>query len=80
MRFLRDKDNHEVDFLATQKNNPLFSVEAKLTDRLLDKSFRRFQKITKAPHFQIIYEEPYFRKFEDQAYVLSFDQFFSRLP
>ncbi len=78
--YLRDKDNHEVDFLVTQKNNPLFSVEAKLTDRLLDKNFRRFQKITKAPHFQIIYEEPYFRKFEDQAYVLSFDQFFLGLP
>lgn len=47
LHYLRDKDGHEVDFLVTQKNKPLFTDEAKLSQRALDPGFSRFQKKSK---------------------------------
>ena len=78
--YLRDKDGHEVDFLITNKNKPLFSVEAKLNQRTLDQTFKKFQKKIKIPHFQIINESGFFRQYEPMSYVVGFDQFFSMLP
>lgn len=80
LNYLRDKDGNEVDFLVTNKNKPLFSVEIKLSQRNLDTTFLKFQKKIKVPHFQIINELGFFRKYEDDAFVLGFDQFFSLLP
>ena len=80
LHYLRDKDSHEVDFLVTQKNKPLFTVEAKLSQRLLDLNYQRFQKKIKVPHFQIIHDKAFFRKHSNLAYVISFDHFFSKLP
>lgn len=80
LHYLRDKDAHEVDFLITQKNKPLFTVEAKLSQRTLDTNFYRFQKKTRAPHFQIIQDKSFFRKYDDLAHVLSFEQFFAKTP
>ena len=80
LHYLRDKDGNEVDFLMTNKNKPLFSIEAKLGQRSLDTTYLRFQKRIRCPHFQIIMDKDFLRKHQNDAYVISFDLFFSNLP
>lgn len=83
--YLRDKEKNELDFLVTDKNKPLFSVEAKLSNLSLDSSYKKLTKNFNIPHFQIVYsEQPIIKKMtEDEnrpVHILSFDQFFSFCP
>ncbi len=59
--YLRDKDQHEVDFLVTRNDQPWFLVEAKTSaNQGLNPNLKRFQEATEAPHaFQIALEAPY---------------------
>ena len=83
IHYLRDKEKNEVDFLVTNKQKPLFTVEAKAQDLVLDTTFRKFQKQLMVPHFQIVQPAGVFRKFMNEAapaYVISFGSFFENLP
>lgn len=80
LHYLRNKDGKEVDFLVTQKNKPLFMVEAKLNDIGLDRSYQAFNKKWKIPHFQIVSNPDFFRDHDDGVAVVSFNKFFSNLP
>lgn len=79
LHYLRDKDGHEVDFIVLNRNRPLFSLECKLTDRSLDRTFYRFHKKLSIPHFQVI-RDNFFRKFDAHVFIVGFENFFSRLP
>jgi predicted AAA+ superfamily ATPase len=82
--YLKNKSKQEVDFLVTQKNNPLFSVEVKLNELNLDKTFQVFQKKVKFPHFQVCLKNKVFREFKQEgahsAYVISASNFLKFLP
>lgn len=81
LRYLRDKDKNEVDFIILKNDKPLVSVEVKTNELNLDKSFLKFRKKDKYPHFQIVLTPDVFRKYEDeQACVVSFAKFFQMLP
>lgn len=80
LKYLRDKDGYEVDFLLTQKGKPICSIEAKLSDLNLDLSYRRFHRQWTVPHFQIISEESFLRSYDSNSHVISFDRFFGRTP
>ncbi len=81
LHYLRNKDKQEVDFLICQKGEPLFSVEAKVSDLNLDMTFKKFQTHYKFPHYQIVQKPNIYRKFQTfNACVISFDLFFSLLP
>jgi predicted AAA+ superfamily ATPase len=55
LRYLRDKQKREVDFLVVRDRKPWFLVEAKLGDTRLSPSLGYFQDQTKAPHaFQVV--------------------------
>ncbi len=61
LHFLKDKDQHEVDFIVTRNNEPWFLVEAKLSksDRISE-NLKLFQSQTKATHaFQVVYNMDY---------------------
>ena len=60
LRYLRDKQKREVDFLIVRDRKPWFLVEAKLSDTRLSSSLAHYQQQTKAPHaFQVVLNLPY---------------------
>lgn len=60
LRYLRDKDKREVDFLVVRDKKPWFLVEVKAGDPTLSPSLRYFQEQTRAEHaFQASLEAPY---------------------
>ncbi len=60
LRYLRDKQKREVDFLVVRDRKPWFLVEVKLTNTNLSPSLAYFQDQTKAPHaFQVVMNLPY---------------------
>lgn len=79
LNYLRDKDQNEVDFILTNRNKPLLTIEAKLSDISLDKTYEKYQRRLNVPHFQIIKRPGVFRKF-DNAFVINFESFFKNLP
>lgn len=81
LSYLRNKEKQEVDFILLNKKKPVLTIEVKLSDYNLDKTFLKFQKSLKIPHIQIIQHEGVLRKFKElDACVVSFDRFFKKLP
>lgn len=62
LRYLRDKQKREVDFLVVRDRKPWFLVEVKLSDTALSSSLANFQSQTKAEHsFQVVMNLAYQR-------------------
>jgi uncharacterized protein len=60
LRYVRDKQKREVDFLIVRDDQPWFLVEAKLGDATLSPHLRHFQHQTGAAHaFQVVQDLPY---------------------
>jgi predicted AAA+ superfamily ATPase len=51
LRYLRDTDKREVDFVVVKKRKPLFAVECKLSDRGPDPSLAYFAERVGIPRF-----------------------------
>lgn len=55
LRYIRDKQKREVDFVVTQADEPWFLVEVKRADETLSPHLAAFQKATGAKHaFQVV--------------------------
>ncbi|OGL43715.1 MAG: hypothetical protein A2161_13440, partial [Candidatus Schekmanbacteria bacterium RBG_13_48_7] len=54
LRFLRNKDQQEVDFLVTRDETPFFLVEAKLEDTTVSTSLKKFQSFLKIPAIHLV--------------------------
>ncbi len=60
LRYIRDRQGREVDFLVVRDGRPWFLVEAKLADSRLSPALAYFQEKTGAPHaFQVVAELPF---------------------
>jgi predicted AAA+ superfamily ATPase len=60
LRYLRDKDKREVDFLVVRDKKPFMLVEVKHADRNLSPALKYFQEQTGARHaFQVVLDMPY---------------------
>jgi len=60
LRYLRDKQKREVDFLVVKDRKPWFLVEVKMHDQTLSPSLGYFQAQTNAQHsFQVVMNLPY---------------------
>lgn len=60
LRYLRDKDKREVDFLVVRDKRPWFLVEVKRSDRTLSPALAHFQEQTGALHaFQVVLDMPF---------------------
>lgn len=58
--YLRDKRQHEVDFVVVRDRKPWFLVEAKKGEDCLSPELARFQRLTGAAHaFQAVYDVPF---------------------
>ncbi len=51
VRYIRDIDLREIDFVVIRDNKPLFAVECKSGDKSLSPSIRYFKERTKIPKF-----------------------------
>ena len=51
LRYLRDVDGREIDFVVLQNGKPLFAVECKTGDRGISKSLYYFRERTPIPRF-----------------------------
>ena len=51
LRYLRDRDGREVDFVVLKNNKPLFAVECKTSEYVLSSHVRYFQERTRIPEF-----------------------------
>src|SRR3990167_5374385 len=62
--YIRDVDQHEVDFIVTKNDEPWFLVEAKNGNKQsLNPNLARFQKITGASHaFQVVMDAAFVNK------------------
>ena len=60
LRYLRDKQKREVDFLVVRDRKPWFLLEVKLSEKTLSPSLAHFQAQIKAPHaFQLVMNLPF---------------------
>ena len=77
LKFLRDTDKREVDFVVLKNKKPVFSVECKSGDSL-SPSILYFQKRTKIPHFYQVHLKQ--KDYESQGVrVLPFETFCKEL-
>ena len=51
LRFIRDTDRREVDFVVMKDKNPIFAVECKSGEKKVSPSIQYFRKRTKIPEF-----------------------------
>jgi predicted AAA+ superfamily ATPase len=55
LRYLRDTDKREVDFVVVKKGKPLFAVECKVSDKHVDPALTYFGSRTSIPHFYLVH-------------------------
>jgi len=63
--YLRNKQKEEVDFLVTENANPLFMVEAKLSETSVSPHLIKFQNILHIPAIQLINQKNVGRKIKN---------------
>jgi hypothetical protein len=60
LRYLRDKQQREVDFLVLRDGKPWFLVEAKHQERSPSPALAYFQRLIGCPHaFQAVLDSPF---------------------
>ena len=60
LHFIRDKEQHEVDFAVVRNDEVWFLVEVKTSDTSLSPDLERFQRQTEADHaFQVVLDLDY---------------------
>lgn len=55
LRYLRDTDGREVDFVVLRNQRPVVAVECKLTDTAIPKGIPYFRKRTPIPRFVLVH-------------------------
>ena len=51
LRYIRDRDGREIDFVIMKEGKALFAVECKLSDQRLSKAIKYFKERTNIPEF-----------------------------
>ena len=73
LRYLRDEDGREVDFVVLKDDAPLFAVECKLSSKDVSPACTYFRERTKIPEFyQTHFEDPDFGHAKKNVRVLPF--------
>ena len=75
LRFLRDTDQREVDFVVLKNKKPLFAVECKTGEKQLSSNIRYFKERTNIPFFYQIHLGQKDYSPEDKVRVLPFVKF-----
>ncbi len=75
LRFLRDTDKREVDFVVLKNNKPLFAVECKTGEKSISPHLFYFQKRTQIPHFYQVHLGSSHRQVSDRISLMPFQDF-----
>lgn len=79
LRFLRDTDKREVDFVVLQNKKPLFAVECKTGERVLSNHIKYFAERTNIPSFYQVHQGTKDYGKEETGRVLPFIKFCKEL-
>jgi predicted AAA+ superfamily ATPase len=75
LRFIRDTDSREIDFVVIKNKKPLFAVECKLTQTLLSSALPYFKDRTNIPRFYQVHTGQEERQIDDRISIMPFDVF-----
>ncbi len=75
LKYIRDTDKREIDFVILKKNIPLFAVEAKLKESQISPNIFYFKERTSIKKFYQVSLEAKDRKKEDNVALTSFESF-----
>ncbi|MDF3819580.1 DUF4143 domain-containing protein [Leptospira sp. 96542] len=75
LRYIRDTDKREVDFVVIQNKKPKFAVECKLSDTNLTPSIPYFVERTPVPRFYQVHMGNVQKQVSDKVTILPFDEF-----
>ena len=75
LRYIRDTDKREVDFVVIKNKKPLFAVECKLTNKSISPALFYFQKRTTIPLFYQVSLFGEERQMSDEIMMTSFEKF-----
>jgi uncharacterized protein len=79
LHHVRDRDNHEVDFLITKDRQPWLLVEAQLSETQPSGDLRHFSRRLGVPGLQIVLKNDAYRR-EDRLIVASANRWLGHLP
>lgn len=75
LRFIRDTDKREVDFVVLKNKKTIFAVECKLTNENLIPHIKYMQERTKIPMFYQVHLNGPSRNISDKIKILNFTDF-----
>ena len=75
LRYIRDTDKREVDFIILQDKKPLFAVECKLSEKNLSNSIRYFTERTPVPKFYQVHMDTMERQISEKIAIVPFERF-----
>ena len=75
LRFIRDTDKREVDFVVLKDKKPQFAVECKTGDKKVSSHLKYFCERTNIPKFYQVHLGSAFHQISDQITILPFAEF-----
>lgn len=75
LRFLRDTDGREVDFVVLKNNKPLFAVECKSGEKQVSPNLKYFADRTTIPKFYQVHSGKKSYAVTDKIHILPFGEF-----
>ena len=75
LRYVRDTDKREIDFVVLKNKKPLFAVECKLSEKKISPHIKYFAERTNIPKFYQVHLEPYESQVTSEIMILPFNQF-----
>lgn len=75
LRFIRDTDKREVDFVVIQDKKPLFAVECKTGEKALSPAMQYFSDRTPIPHFYQVHLGTKEKRISDRISIMPFKTF-----
>ncbi len=75
LRFLRDTDKREIDFVVLKDKKPLFAVECKHGEKSVSPHLFYFKERTNIPHFYQIHLGKTHRQIDDKISIMPFEIF-----
>lgn len=79
MRYLRDRDGHETDFLVTHEKKPWFAVEVKSGQTTPDQNLLYFKDRLRIPHCYQLTTEKNIAREEQGVHIISANRFLAGL-
>jgi uncharacterized protein len=75
LRFLRDTDKREIDFVVLKDKKPLFAVECKQGEKSVSPHLFYFKERTNIPHFYQVHLGKTHRQIDDKISIMPFEVF-----